>query len=45
MAATFVRQFEKLSKESGDVSNLLKLVSFLDPAIISVGMIVDGAKK
>src|ERR1700722_1087377 len=45
VAATFSRQFDKLNAESPDVGNLLKLLSFLDPENIPVGMIVDGAEE
>jgi len=45
VAATFSRQFEKLNEESGDLSNLLKLLSFFDPETIPVRMIIDGAKE
>src|ERR1700722_7025528 len=42
VAATFSRQLEQLN---GDISNLLKVLSFLDPENIPVCMIVDGAKE
>jgi hypothetical protein len=45
VAGTFARQFDLLNKESHDIGNLLKVLSFFDPENIPVGMIVDGAKE
>jgi tetratricopeptide (TPR) repeat protein len=44
IVATFAKQFDQLKKESRDVSNLMKLLSFFDPENIPVEMIVNGAK-
>jgi tetratricopeptide (TPR) repeat protein len=43
VAATFSRQFEQLKRESPDVSNLLKVFSFLDPENIPLEMMIKGA--
>jgi hypothetical protein len=45
VAATFATQFEQLNQLSPDINNLLKVLSFLDPDRIPVGMIVQGAKE
>jgi tetratricopeptide (TPR) repeat protein len=41
----FTKQFDRLNQVSHDISNLLKLLSFLDPEKISVEMLVKGAKE
>jgi tetratricopeptide (TPR) repeat protein len=37
-------QINELNQQSHNIGNLLKLLSFLDPENIPVGMVVDGAK-
>jgi tetratricopeptide (TPR) repeat protein len=44
VAATFTSQLEDLGYRSPDSSNLLKLLSFLDPESISLDMILQGAE-
>jgi hypothetical protein len=44
VAATFTSQLEDLACRSPDASNLLKLLSFLDPESISLDMILQGAE-
>jgi tetratricopeptide (TPR) repeat protein len=44
VAATFTSQLEDLACRSPDSSNLLKLLSFLDPESISLDMILQGAE-
>jgi tetratricopeptide (TPR) repeat protein len=45
VAATFTSQLEDLGCRSPDSSNLLKLLSFLDPESISLDMISQGAER
>jgi tetratricopeptide (TPR) repeat protein len=45
VADTFGRQFNLLNKESHDIGNLLKVLSFFNPENIPVEMIIDGAEK
>jgi tetratricopeptide (TPR) repeat protein len=44
VATTFTSQLEDLTCRSPDASNLLKLLSFLDPESISLDMIIQGAE-
>jgi tetratricopeptide (TPR) repeat protein len=45
VAIIFTEQFNQLNEESPDVSNLLKVLSFLDPENIPTEMIVNGARE
>lgn len=44
MAATFISQLKELRKRSAVASNMLKVLSFLDPERIPVQMLTDGAQ-
>jgi tetratricopeptide (TPR) repeat protein len=44
LAATFASQLDGLERQCPNASNLLKVVSFLDPESISLDMITQGAK-
>src|ERR1700734_1195489 len=45
VAVAFATQFEQLEVQDPDSSNLLKVLSFLDPKHIPLKMINDGAEK
>ena len=45
VAATFNLQFNELSRRSPDTSNLLKILSFLDPESICVDVITGGIEE
>ena len=44
VAVTFATQLEELQRQSPDFSNLLKVLSFLDPERIPLNMITKGAE-
>ncbi|KAA6409989.1 MAG: hypothetical protein FRX48_06603 [Lasallia pustulata] len=45
VAATFNLQFNELSRRSPDTSNLLKILSFLDPESICVDVVTGGIEE
>jgi hypothetical protein len=45
VAVAFGIQLEELERRSSDFSNLLKVLSFLDPEHISLDMIVEGGEE
>jgi hypothetical protein len=45
VAITFTEQFDQLNEQPLDISNLFKILSFLDPKNIPTKMIVNGAKE
>jgi hypothetical protein len=45
VGVTLTKQFNRLNEESIDISNLFKVLSFLDPDNIPAEMIVNGAKE